>query len=63
MRDEKEPKFWIRVVKLLLWTVVAIALVGVLLYYTAKFNTYEPPGSPGGIDWGITTDSPIRSNR
>jgi len=63
MRDEKEPKFWIRVVKLVLRTVVAIALVGVLLYYTAKFNTYEPPGSPGGIDWGITTDSPIRSNR
>lgn len=63
MSDEQEPKFWVRVVKRVLWTIVGLAVVGVLLYYTAKFNTYEPPKSSEGIDWGIVTDSPIRSKR
>jgi len=63
MSENKEPKFWVRVVKLVLWTIVAITVVGVLLYFTAKFNTYEPPSSTGGTDWGISRDSPIRSNR
>lgn len=63
MSDDKEPKFWVTVIKLVIGAVVLIALIGLGLYYTAKFNTYQAPSSSGSADWGISKDSPIRSNR
>jgi hypothetical protein len=43
--------------------IVMLILVGLGLYYTAKFNTYEPEASPPDTSWGITKDSPIRNKR
>ena len=63
MEREKEPKFWLTVVKIVIWTIVFIVLVGLGLYYTAKYSTYAPPSGTTGEQWGITKDSPIRSNR
>ncbi len=63
MEREKEPKFWVTVVKIVIWTIIFIVLVGLGLYYTAKFSTYAPPSDPSGPQWGITKDSPIRSQR
>jgi len=59
----KDKKFWLRLLKLVLWAAALSALIGLGLYYTAKFNTYEVPGSDNSFDWGISKDSPIRSNR
>ncbi|OIN94216.1 MAG: hypothetical protein AUJ20_01485 [Comamonadaceae bacterium CG1_02_60_18] len=59
----KDKTFWLRLLKLVIWTIVLITLIGLGLYYTAKYNTYEPPSSSGSIDWGISRDSPIRRNR
>lgn len=58
MDDDKEPKFWVTVLKLVLGAVVLIVLIGLGLYYTAKFNTYEPEAAPPEA-WGISKDSPI----
>ncbi len=63
MSNDKEPKFWVTVVKLFVGAVVLITLLGLGLYYTAKFNTYEAPTTSGTPDWGISKDSPIRNNR
>jgi len=63
MEKEKQPKLWVTVLKLVIGAIIFIALIGLGLYYTAKFNTYAPPDSAPSQDWGITTDSPIRSNR
>lgn len=63
MEKEKEPKLWVTVLKLVIGAIVFIGVVGVLLYYTAEFNTYAPPDKPPGPDWGISTDSPIRNKR
>lgn len=59
----KDKKFWMTLIKLVIGAVVAITLIGLGLYYTAKFNTYEAPSSGPSTDWGITKDSPIRGNR
>ncbi len=63
MNEKKEPKLWVTVLKLVLGAVVFIALIGLGLYYTAKFNTYSPGVEEPTNSWGITKDSPIRSNR
>lgn len=63
MEKKKEPKLWVTVLKLVIGAIVFIALVGLGLYYTAKFNTYAPEAKPPSPDWGIFTDSPIRNNR
>jgi hypothetical protein len=63
MEKEKEPKLWVTVLKLVIGALIFIGVVAVGLYYTAEFDTYAPPGKPAAPDWGITTDSPIRSNR
>ncbi len=63
MDDDKEPELWVTVLKLVIGAVVLIALIGLGLYYTAKFNTYEPEAPPPDTSWGISKDSPIRNNR
>ncbi|MDD5029933.1 MAG: hypothetical protein PHH58_10605 [Rhodoferax sp.] len=63
MSDKKDRKFWWTLAKLVLWAVVLLVLIGLGLYYTAKFNTYQPPGSQNSIDWGISRDSPLRNRR
>lgn len=59
----KDKKFWLRLLRLMAWAVAILTLIGLGLYYTAKFNTYEAPCSGGSADWGISKDSPIRGNR
>ncbi|GAB4400167.1 MAG: hypothetical protein OHK0048_14940 [Rhodoferax sp.] len=61
--DDKDKKLLITAIKLTLGIVVFLILVGLGLYYTAKFQTYAPPEQPPKADWGIANDSPIRSNR
>lgn len=63
MENNKEPKLWVTVLKLFLGAVIFIALVGLGLYYTAKYNAYAPDAPPADNSWGISKDSPIRSNR
>ena len=63
MSDDKEPKLWVTAVKLAVGAIVLIALIGLGLYYTAEFNTYSPGQADPSNSWGITKDSPIRSNR
>jgi hypothetical protein len=61
--DNEEPKLWVTVIKLVLSALVLIILVGLGLYYTAEFNTYEPPASPPDTSWGIAKDHPVRNQR
>lgn len=61
--DDKEPPLWVRVLKLGVVLIVLIVLVGLGLYYTAKFNTYSPGGSAPDGAWGISKDSPIYPRR
>ena len=63
MKDDKEPKLWVIVLKLVVGAVIFAALIGLGLYYTAKYNTYDPGSSKSDGLWGITKDSPIPSNR
>lgn len=63
MDDDKEPKFWITVLKLVLGAIALIAFFGLGLYFTAKYNTYTPEGVPPDGSWGISNDSPIRKHR
>lgn len=60
MKDDKEPPLWVTVVKLVIGAVILIGLIGLGLYYTAKYNTYAPPTAPPDRSWGISKDSPIR---
>jgi hypothetical protein len=63
MADDKDPKFWVTVLKLVAGAVVLLTLFGLGLYYTAKFDSYKPAEAPPDTSWGITKDSPIRGNR
>ena len=63
MRDEDKPPLWVTVLKLVVAVVVLMVLVGLGLYYTAKFNTYEPSGVMPDTSWGISKDSPIYPKR
>jgi hypothetical protein len=63
MSNKHDSKFWILVLKLVLGTLALIAFFGVGLYFTAKFNTYDPGGTAPDGSWGISKDSPIRSLR
>jgi hypothetical protein len=61
--DDKEPELWVRVLKLVVVLIVLIVLVGLGLYYTSKFNTYDPKGAAPDDSWGISKDSPIYPKR
>ena len=61
--DNEEPKLWVIVTKLVLSALVLIVLIGLGLYYTAEFNTYEPQAPPPDTSWGIAKDSPIHNQR
>lgn len=63
MSDDKEPKLWVTALKLAAGAVVLLVLVGLALYYSAEFSTYSPDVPQSDQSWGITKDSPIRSNR
>jgi hypothetical protein len=63
MSSKHDTKFWILVIKLVLGALALIAFFGVGLYFTAKFNTYDPGGAPPDGSWGISKDSPVRSLR
>jgi hypothetical protein len=61
--DKYDKKFWLLVLKLVIGAIVLITLIGLGLYYSAKYNTYAPPDKPAASDWGISKDSPIRNRR
>jgi len=61
--DEKEPKLWVTIVKLVVGAIVFIILISLGLYYTAKFNTYAPPTDAPVDSWGISKDSPLKKPR
>jgi len=63
MSENKQRKVWLIWVKRVVWGILLAALIGLGLYFTAKFNTYSPPASGGLGDWGISKDSPLRINR
>jgi hypothetical protein len=63
MKDDSEKKLWLTVLKLVVGAIVFAAVVGLGLYYTAKFNTYDPGENKSDQSWGITKDSPIPGNR
>jgi hypothetical protein len=63
MDEDEEPKLWVTVLKLVAGAIVLIVLVGLGLYYTAKFDTYKPAEEPPDTSWGITKDSPIHKKR
>jgi hypothetical protein len=64
MDDDKKPKFWVTVIKLVIGAIVFIVLVGLGLYYSAKYKTYAPPEDTGQeTSWGISKDSPIHPRR
>lgn len=63
MDDDKEPKFWVTALKLVLGAIFLIVFFGLGLYFSAKYKTYAPEGPPPDTSWGISKDSPIRSNR
>jgi len=63
MNDKFDKKFWLLVLKLVIGAIALITLVGMGLYYSAKYDTYAPPSKSSAPDWGIAKDSPIRNKR
>lgn len=63
MNDKFDKKFWLLVLKLVIGAIALIALVGMGLYYSAKYHSFAPPNTPSSSDWGIAKDSPIRNKR
>lgn len=63
MDDDKKPELWVTVLKVVVAVVVLIVLVGLGLYYTAKFDTYDPGSYAPDTSWGISKDSPIYPKR
>lgn len=60
MADDKEPKFWVTVLKVVAGALAIIVVLGLGLYFTAKYNTYAPEGLPPDDSWGIAKDHPVR---
>lgn len=63
MNDDKEKKLWVTALKLAIGAVVLIVLIGLGLYFTAKYNTYAPEAPVPDKSWGIGKDSPIFPRR
>ena len=63
MKNNREPKLWVTVLKLVIGGLIFVAFVGLGLYYTAKFNTYDPGNGNSDGSWGISKDSPLPGNR
>jgi hypothetical protein len=63
MADDKDKAFWKTALKLVLGAIALIALVGLSIYFSVKYNTYAPPETAPTSDWGIVTDSPIYRRR
>jgi len=61
MPNDKEPKFWVTVLKVVASAIAIIAVFGLGLYFTAKYNTYAPDGPPPDSSWGISKDHPVRN--
>lgn len=65
MKNNKEPKLWVTVLKLVAIAAVLIGGVGAALWWASKLEQSNAP-SPGGSsvkDWGIANDSPLRNKR
>lgn len=66
--DDKKLKWWLSLLKRTIFVIVLLVLLWLGLYYTAVFNTYSPEANMNGESrsdgsWGISKDSPLRSNR
>ncbi len=63
MPDDKEPEFWVTVLKVVAGALAIIVIFGIGLYLTAKYNTYAPESPPPDDSWGISKDHPVRDKR
>lgn len=63
MKKDDEPKLWVTVLKLVVGAVILIGSVGGALWLASKWEQSGASTTGPGIGWGISTDSPIRSNR
>ncbi len=65
MANDRNPKIWRILLKLVVGAVVLWGLVWFALWYADKYGDTQlmnPPLKPS-MDWGIVNDSPIRNNR
>nr|CBA33749.1 hypothetical protein Csp_B20610 [Curvibacter putative symbiont of Hydra magnipapillata] len=65
MASDKEPNFWLIVLKLAAGAAALAGLVWLALWYSENYGTGQPltPPLKPKMDWGIANDSPIRNNR
>lgn len=61
-QPDEEPKIWVTIVKLIVVALIFIGGTGLALWYVDKEqeSAGRDPATSGKIDWGISTDSPIR---
>jgi hypothetical protein len=65
MANDKEPKFWLLLLKLVMGAAALISVVWLALWYAESYmssHSIAPP-SAAKPDWGIVGDSPIPNNR
>lgn len=58
--DDKEPKWWVTMLKLIVGAAIFIGLIGWALWYAQKLESEKPPPAEKP-SWGIFSDSPLRS--
>ncbi len=63
MKKNKEPKLWVTVLKLLAGAAVLIGGVGAVLWWASQSENSGARVPQSNIGWGISADSPLRSNR
>jgi hypothetical protein len=63
MKKNNEPKLWVTVLKLVAGAAILIGGVGGALWLASKSEKTDTGVPQSNTGWGISTDSPIRSNR
>lgn len=63
MKKDDEPKLWVTVLKLVVGAIILIGGVGGALWLAGKADSSSTGTTQNNTGWGISTDSPIRSNR
>lgn len=63
MKKDDEPKLWLTVLKLVAGAVLLIGGVGAVLWWASQSENSDTRTPESNIGWGISTDSPLRSNR
>ena len=67
MDDDKEPSFWVTLVKLVIGATILIGGTGLVLNYVhieQKLVEPDSKSAPNKLsDWGVSKDSPIPARR